>query len=152
MLASLGMADVLVLRNHGVAVCRRGHSRRHSCCCGTVQRAAEIQCQAGMLPGPNAPTLTDAVRQHCADTAARLVAARCVRHQGVRRHGPQDEAGPPVSCAVMRRTALALWPAMGLVGRRRHAGRRDAARPLHRRRSDPRPERHRRANVVPCST
>jgi ribulose-5-phosphate 4-epimerase/fuculose-1-phosphate aldolase len=72
MLASLGQADVLVLRNHGVAVCGADIPKAFMLL-WTVQRAAEIQCQAGMLPGPNTE-LTNDVRQHCADTAARLVA------------------------------------------------------------------------------
>jgi ribulose-5-phosphate 4-epimerase/fuculose-1-phosphate aldolase len=72
MLASLGDKDVLVLRNHGVAVCG-GNVAKAFMNLWTVQRAAEIQCQAGMLPGPNT-VLTDTVRQRCADSAAMLVA------------------------------------------------------------------------------
>ena len=72
MLASLGQADVLVLRNHGVAVCGADIPKAFMLL-WTVQRAAEIQCHAGMLPGPNTE-LTKEVRQHCADTASRLVA------------------------------------------------------------------------------
>jgi len=71
MLASLGDKDVLVLRNHGVAVCGADVPKAFMTL-WTVQRAAEIQCQAGMIPGANT-ALSDAVRQHCADTAARLV-------------------------------------------------------------------------------
>ena len=73
MLASLGNADVLVLRNHGVAVCGADIPKAFMLL-WTVQRAAEIQCQAGMLPGPDT-VLTAEVRQHCADTVTRLVAA-----------------------------------------------------------------------------
>ena len=72
MLASLGDKDVLVLRNHGVAVCG-GDIPKAFMLLWTVQRAAEIQCQAGMLPGPNT-VLPDALRQHCADSAGRFVA------------------------------------------------------------------------------
>ncbi len=73
MLESLGTKDVLVLRNHGVAVCGADIPKAFMLL-WTVQRAAEIQCHAGMLPGPNME-ISDTVRQHCADTAARLVAA-----------------------------------------------------------------------------
>lgn len=38
----------------------------------TVQRAAEIQCQAGMLPGRNV-TLSDKVRGHCTELIDHLV-------------------------------------------------------------------------------
>ena len=72
MLESLGQADVLVLRNHGVAVCGRTSRGIHAAVDGAAR--GEIQCQAGMLPGPDT-VLTNDVRQHCADTAARLVAA-----------------------------------------------------------------------------
>ena len=70
---TLGKADVLILRNHGVAVCGADIPRAFMLLL-TVQRAAEIQCQAGMLPGPNT-ALTDQQRQHRADNALRLVAA-----------------------------------------------------------------------------
>lgn len=73
MLASLGDKDVLVLRNHGVAVCG-GDIPKAFMLLWTCQRAAEIQTTAGMLPGPNVE-LSNEVRQHCADTAARLVRA-----------------------------------------------------------------------------
>ena len=51
----------------------RRHSEGVHAVVDGAARAAEIQCQAGMLPGPNTE-LTNDVRQHCADTAARLVA------------------------------------------------------------------------------
>jgi hypothetical protein len=38
----------------------------------TVQRAAEIQCHVGTLPGSNV-TLTNTVKQRCADLAAGLI-------------------------------------------------------------------------------
>jgi len=38
----------------------------------TVQRAAEIQCQAGALGGEDYP-LTDEVKQKCADLTAMLI-------------------------------------------------------------------------------
>ena len=63
MLASLGDKHVLVLRNHGVAVCERDIPTTFMLL-WVVQRAAEIQCQAGQLPGEDC-VLTDAVRQRC---------------------------------------------------------------------------------------
>jgi ribulose-5-phosphate 4-epimerase/fuculose-1-phosphate aldolase len=70
MLESLGQNHVLVLRNHGVAVCERNVPQAFRML-WTVQRAAEIQCQAGMLPGPNT-ILEDKVRQKSADVATSL--------------------------------------------------------------------------------
>ncbi len=52
MLASLGPGDVLLLRNHGVAVGAADVPRAFMLL-WTVQRAAEIQCQAGMIPEPD---------------------------------------------------------------------------------------------------
>lgn len=71
MLDSLGDKHVLVLRNHGVAVCERDIPTTFMLL-WTVQRAAEIQCQAGTIPGANVD-LPDAVKQRCADDALRLV-------------------------------------------------------------------------------
>ena len=70
MLASLGDKHVLVLRNHGIAVCERDIPATFMLL-WTVQRAAEIQCAANALPGPNTP-LAAAIRQKCADDALRL--------------------------------------------------------------------------------
>lgn len=63
MLASLGDKHVLVLRNHGVAVCERDIPSTFMLL-WVVQRAAEIQCGAGQLPGPDTE-LSDAVRERC---------------------------------------------------------------------------------------
>lgn len=71
MLASLGNGDVLVLRNHGVAVGAADVPRAFMLL-WTVQRACEIQCQAGMIPGPDS-TLSDAVRQQCVSNSKRLI-------------------------------------------------------------------------------
>ena len=71
MLASLGDNDVLVLRNHGVAV-GAGDVPQAFMLLWTAQRAAEIQCQAGMIPGPDVE-LPDSVRNRCATDARRLV-------------------------------------------------------------------------------
>ncbi|KKB63604.1 ribulose-phosphate 3-epimerase [Robbsia andropogonis] len=71
MLASLGPRHVLVLRNHGVAVCEKDIPGTFMLL-WTVQRAAEIQCQAGALPGPDV-ALDDLVKTRCADLAAQLI-------------------------------------------------------------------------------
>ena len=71
MVASLGEKYVLVLRNHGVAVCERDIPRTFMLL-WTVQRAAEIQCQAGMIPGHNV-ALPDDVRSRCAESIEHLI-------------------------------------------------------------------------------
>ena len=71
MVASLGARHVLVLRNHGVAVCEHDIPRTFMLL-WTVQRAAEIQCQAGMLPGCDV-VLSDEVRSHCTELIDHLV-------------------------------------------------------------------------------
>ena len=71
MLASLGDKHVLVLRNHGVAVGEADVARAFMLL-WTVQRAAEIQCHAGMIPGPDTQ-LDDVVRHQCATDVRRLV-------------------------------------------------------------------------------
>lgn len=71
MIDSLGQNHVLVLRNHGIAV---GESsiEKAFILLWTVQRAAEIQCQAGALGGEDV-ALSDAVKQKCTDLTAMLV-------------------------------------------------------------------------------
>lgn len=71
MLQSLGDKHVLVLRNHGVAVCEKDIPGTFMLL-WTVQRAAEIQCQAGALPGSNV-TLPDGIKTRCAELAANLI-------------------------------------------------------------------------------
>jgi ribulose-5-phosphate 4-epimerase/fuculose-1-phosphate aldolase len=71
MVASLGDKDVLVLRNHGIAACGPDIPRTFMLL-WTLQRAAEIQCQAGMLSGPNI-ALSDEVRRRCTDSIADLI-------------------------------------------------------------------------------
>jgi ribulose-5-phosphate 4-epimerase/fuculose-1-phosphate aldolase len=87
MLASLGDKHVLVLRNHGVAVCERDIPSTFMLL-WVVQRAAEIQCQAGQLAGDDCE-LTDAVRQRCrgdsADLGSRISIARLAFDATVRR-------------------------------------------------------------------
>jgi ribulose-5-phosphate 4-epimerase/fuculose-1-phosphate aldolase len=70
MIASLGDKHVLVLRNHGVAVCERDIPTTFMLL-WTVQRAAEIQCQAAALGGEDV-ALSEAVQQRCATTAGDL--------------------------------------------------------------------------------
>jgi len=70
MLANLGDKHVLVLRNHGVAVCERDIPSTFMLL-WVVQRAAEIQCQSAMLGGEDI-VLSDAVRQRCRATAGDL--------------------------------------------------------------------------------
>jgi ribulose-5-phosphate 4-epimerase/fuculose-1-phosphate aldolase len=63
MLASLGPHHVLVMRNHGVAVCERDIPTTFMLL-WTVQRAAEVQCQAGSMSGDNTLVSED-VKQRC---------------------------------------------------------------------------------------
>ena len=71
MLASLGDKHILVLRNHGVAVGEVDIPRAFFLL-WTVQRAAEIQCAAGSLPGANV-ALPAAIGQRCAELTAQLI-------------------------------------------------------------------------------
>lgn len=70
MLASLGDKHVLVLRNHGVAVCEADIPLTFFLL-WTVQRAAEIQCAASSIPGPNT-ILPEEIKNKCAADAQRL--------------------------------------------------------------------------------
>ena len=87
MLASLGDKHVLVLRNHGIAVCERDIPSTFALL-WTVQRAAEIQCAAGAIPGEDV-TLTEAVQLRCreavTDLGVGLKVARMVFDATVRR-------------------------------------------------------------------
>ena len=87
MLASLADKHVLVLRNHGIAVCERDIPTTFMLL-WVVQRAAEIQCQAGQLAGEDCE-LTDAVRQRCrgdsADLGSHISIARLTFDATVRR-------------------------------------------------------------------
>jgi ribulose-5-phosphate 4-epimerase/fuculose-1-phosphate aldolase len=69
--ASLGDKHVLVLRNHGVAVCECDIPRTFWLL-WIVQRAAEIHCQAGMIPGRNVE-LCDDVRSRCSESIDHLI-------------------------------------------------------------------------------
>ncbi|QPM90332.1 class II aldolase/adducin family protein [Pseudooceanicola algae] len=70
MLASLGDKHVLVLKNHGVAVCEADIPLTFFLL-WTVQRAAEIQCAAAGIPGPNT-ILPEEVKRKCAADAQAL--------------------------------------------------------------------------------
>jgi len=74
MLASLGDKHILVLRNHGVAVAEADIPRAFFLM-WTVQRAAEIQCQALSMAGDNVP-LPESIGHHCAEQTADLIANR----------------------------------------------------------------------------
>lgn len=72
MLASLGDKHVLVLRNHGVAVCEADIPRAFFLL-WTVQRAAEIQCLARSMAGDDV-ALPEAIGRRCADLTQKLIA------------------------------------------------------------------------------
>jgi ribulose-5-phosphate 4-epimerase/fuculose-1-phosphate aldolase len=71
MTASLGTGDVLILRNHGVAVGAADVPRAFMLL-WVVQRAAEIQCQAAAIPGPDS-VLPGHVRQQCVTNSQKLI-------------------------------------------------------------------------------
>jgi ribulose-5-phosphate 4-epimerase/fuculose-1-phosphate aldolase len=71
MLQSLGDKHILVLRNHGVAVCEQDIAKTFFLL-WTVQRAAEIQVAGRAIAGED-NELTDEVRQRCADLTAQLI-------------------------------------------------------------------------------
>ena len=96
MVTSLGDKNVLLLRNHGIAVGEADVPRTFMLL-WIAQRAAEVQCQAGQIPDADI-VLSDEIRRACARDAARLVersdAARLVFDAAVRR---------------MRKTRGPLW-------------------------------------------
>jgi len=71
MLESLGDRHVLVLCNHGIAVCEQDVPRTFMRL-WAAQRAAEIQCQADMLQGPNI-ILSDGIRARCSTLGRHLI-------------------------------------------------------------------------------
>ena len=71
MIDSLGDKHILVLRNHGIAVGESSIAKAFFLL-WTVQRAAEIQCQAGALGGEDNP-LPEAISQKCAELTAMLI-------------------------------------------------------------------------------
>jgi ribulose-5-phosphate 4-epimerase/fuculose-1-phosphate aldolase len=70
MLASLGDKNVLVLRNHGIAVCERDIPTTFSLL-WSVQRAAEIQCQTAALGGEDI-ALSEEIKNRCRDQVSDL--------------------------------------------------------------------------------
>jgi len=70
MLASLGDKHVLVLRNHGIAVCERDIPSTFMLL-WTVQRAAEVQVATAALGGEDV-ALSEAIQRRCLDTASDL--------------------------------------------------------------------------------
>ncbi len=70
MIASLGDKHVLVLRNHGIAVGESDIPRTFMLL-WIAQRAAELQCQSGMIPGEDV-ILSDEIRSACVRDAARI--------------------------------------------------------------------------------
>jgi len=99
LLASLGNKNVLVLRNHGVAVCERDIPTTFGLL-WTAQRAAEIQCQSGALGGEDV-AISEAVQRRCRDAAVDLgqgiALARLMFDATVRRM--RDRGGPTRNCA-----------------------------------------------------
>lgn len=71
MVQSLGHKHVLVLRNHGIAVAEASIAQTFFLL-WIVQRAVEIQCAAGALPGPDVP-LAESVQDKCRDLADNLI-------------------------------------------------------------------------------
>ncbi|MGI1796162.1 class II aldolase/adducin family protein [Acinetobacter variabilis] len=71
MIESLGDHHILVLRNHGVAVGESSIEKAFFLL-WTVQRAAEIQCQADAMQGEDVH-LTETVQQKCANLTQMLI-------------------------------------------------------------------------------
>ena len=70
-LEALGDHDVLILANHGASVCAADVPRAFMLL-WQLQRASEIQCAAGAIPGANR-RVPDAVRASCTADFARYV-------------------------------------------------------------------------------
>ena len=70
MRANLGDKHVMVLRNHGIVVCERDIPSTFMLL-WAVQRAAEIQCQAGALGGADI-AIDDAIKHRCREAAVDL--------------------------------------------------------------------------------
>ena len=71
MIESLANHHILVLRNHGVAVGESSIEKAFFLL-WTVQRAAEIQCQADAMTGEDV-ALEDQIKQKCADLTQMLI-------------------------------------------------------------------------------
>jgi ribulose-5-phosphate 4-epimerase/fuculose-1-phosphate aldolase len=70
MVASLGSKNILVLRNHGVAVCERDVATTFMLL-WTVHRAAEVQCHADAMKAEDI-VLSEEIRESCRRDAAEL--------------------------------------------------------------------------------
>ncbi|MFT8775404.1 MAG: class II aldolase/adducin family protein [Gluconacetobacter liquefaciens] len=97
MLESLGDKHVLVLRNHGLAVGEADVARAFFLL-WVCQRAAEIQCHTGMIPGPDVK-LSDEIRHGCARDAAGLIT-----------HSSAADLTFDAAVRKMRRERGPLWP------------------------------------------
>lgn len=71
MVSNLGDKSILILRNHGIAVCERDIPTTFMLH-WIAQRAAEIQCHAGMIPGPDVK-LSQSVIERCGEAVKHLV-------------------------------------------------------------------------------
>ncbi|WP_120429910.1 class II aldolase/adducin family protein [Acinetobacter baylyi] len=71
MIQSLGEHHILVLRNHGIAVGESSIEKAFFLL-WTVQRAAEIQCQADSMSGEDMP-LPNEIKEKCTDLTAILI-------------------------------------------------------------------------------
>ncbi|WP_111893935.1 class II aldolase/adducin family protein [Acinetobacter sp. MB5] len=71
MIESLGDKHILVLRNHGIAVGESSIEKAFFLL-WTVQRAAEIQCQADAIGGEDV-LLEEDIKEKCADLTAMLI-------------------------------------------------------------------------------
>ena len=142
MLASLGDKHVLVLRNHGVAVCERDIPTTFVLL-WVVQRAAEIQCQAGQLAAKTSRSAMPSGSSAAAD-APDLGAQIQRRAARIRCDGaPHEIVARLTRAALLRLAALLAAAAMaapagrrqprplraggGCAGERPGAGRRAAA-------------------------
>ncbi|MFT9093157.1 MAG: class II aldolase/adducin family protein, partial [Gluconacetobacter sp.] len=97
MLESLGDKHVLVLRNHGLAVGEADVARAFFLL-WICQRAAEIQCHTGMIPGTDVK-LSDEIRLGCARDAAGLIT-----------HSSAADLMFDAAVRKMRRERGPLWP------------------------------------------
>lgn len=71
MVESLGDKHILVLRNHGIAVAEASVAKAFFLL-WTVQRAAEVQCMASAIPGPET-ALSEDIQKKCARLTAELI-------------------------------------------------------------------------------
>jgi ribulose-5-phosphate 4-epimerase/fuculose-1-phosphate aldolase len=96
MVASLGAKNILVLRNHGIAVCERDVPTTFMLL-WTVHRAAEVQCQADSMKAEDI-VLSEDIRESCRRDAAEL-----------NRSASYAKFAFDGQVRVMRRTLPATW-------------------------------------------